>query len=301
MAHRRRIAGSMLVALPAVIVAGCGSGSGRGGGSSSAPRSTVLAAASARPAGVAEDSPVGAQSAGPTVVSAAGDAATRIVRTGSLSLTVATGRVGATMDRLTAIAAADGGYVESSRADGTGAASSGSVTLRVPTARFAATLTAARRLGHVTSVTTSADDVTGRYVDLTARRAALVRTRSTYLTILSRATTIGATLAVQQRVDDVQQQVERLTGELKLLRNQSSDATLTVDVVTATAAKRQPPARTGIGAAWHRSWQRFLDGIEAVVGALGPIALALILLALAGLVARAIYRRARPIAGRLTR
>ena len=45
-------------------------------------------------------------------------------------------------------------------------------------------IAAARSSGKSVSLTTSADDVTGKYVDLTARLHALERTRSTYLTIL---------------------------------------------------------------------------------------------------------------------
>lgn len=319
MAGRRWLVGSIAVALPAVFLAGCGSGHPHGGANAVAPGvglpavpsrvahglvpgttggegsgSTVSHSGTASRFAPARSPSAGKAPATQSVDSASGQAATRIVKTGNLSLTVGRGKVGATMDRLTAIATADGGYVESSQADGTGTASSGTMTLRVPTARFGTALAAARQLGRVTSVSTSADDVTGKYVDLTARRTALLRTRSTYLTILSRANTIGATLAVQQRVDDVQQQIDQLAGELKLLRNQSNDATLTVDLVTAVvAAHRPPPQRTGLSAAWHRSWRGFLDGVEAIVGALGPIVLALILVALALLVGRAGYRRVR--------
>jgi hypothetical protein len=218
-------------------------------------------------------------------------AATRIVKTGTLQLRVAKGQVGSTVSKLTDIAGREGGYVSSSETD-SGSFPDGQITLRVPVAGFAATVSAAQALGHVVQLSTQARDVTGQYVDLNAREHALERTRSTYLTILSRATTIGATLAVQQRIDDVQQQIDELHGQIKVLGNQSAYSTLTVYVSqagTPKAAVRHHPS-SGLGNAWHTSWHRFNRGFDAIVGAIGPLVLALILLGLVVVVLRLIYR-----------
>jgi hypothetical protein len=255
-----------------------GAAAGTGSVPQSAARSAVTNAA-------------GVANAPATNTTGSSAAATRIVKTGTLQLRVAKGQVGSTVSKLTDIAGREGGYVSSSETD-SGSFPDGQITLRVPVAGFAATVSAAQALGHVVQLSTQARDVTGQYVDLNAREHALERTRSTYLTILSRATTIGATLAVQQRIDDVQQQIDELHGQIKVLGNQSAYSTLTVYVSqagTPKAAVRHHPS-SGLGNAWHTSWHRFNRGFDAIVGAIGPLVLALILLGLVVVVLRLIYR-----------
>ncbi|MGF7234458.1 MAG: DUF4349 domain-containing protein, partial [Frankia sp.] len=101
---------------------------------------------------------------------------------------------------------------------------------------------------------------------------------------LTRSSTIGDTLAVQQRIDDLQVQIEQIEGQRQVLADQSDLATLTVAIreqgAPTTGIKRHPG---GFSGAWHRSWSRFAHGLQAIVAALGPLALvALILLVLAG-------------------
>jgi len=212
-----------------------------------------------------------------------GATATRVVKTGDMSITVPKGQVQTTITTLVNQASHLGGYVSQSRTDTVAGSPEGEVTLRIPVNSFEDAVAGAGKLGHQTSLSTNAHDVTGKFVDISARLSALKRTRSTYLTILGRATTIGQTLSVQQRVDDIQQQIESLQGQLKVLRNQSADGTLTVDVTQVGAPATVVPLhhkRHGIGKAWHTSISRFSRGIDAIVAALGPLLLALILLGL---------------------
>jgi hypothetical protein len=226
--------------------------------------------------------------------------ATRIVKTGDLTIRVPKRTdVQPQTDKLVAIAAAEGGYVASSTTNLGAGAPYGEVVLRIPVARFEDAVTKAQELGKTVTLTRSADDVTGKYVDLSARMHALEHTRATYLAIESRARTIGATLAVQQRIDDVQQQIDRLHGQLKLLGNQSSYSTLTVDVVPPGLATHTlvHHNRHGIGKAWHDSWSRFNRGVNAIVGAIGPIVFALLLLGVVALLGLLGHRAARRVLG----
>jgi Domain of unknown function (DUF4349) len=313
-AQQRKAAGlaGIIVAagVVAVVVVPGGGSSGESAGSSSSSGSTAPGqrlgpasvtapgrAASTVTAGAAASSGSGgssgsagsAQSADSVGTSAT---ATRVVRTGQLSLRVSSVLTAA--DRLTALAGAAGGYVQNSVTTAGSPAATAEITLRVPAARFDATVGQAQRLGKTRSLTTSSTDVTGRYVDLVARATALRQTRSTYLTILSKATTIGATLSVQQRVDDVQQQLDRLEGQRQVLASQSNDATLEVSLnQRAVVVHAAPPVHTGIGAAWHRSIHRFSVGFDGIVGILGPLALAVLLLALLAAIGLLGYRGMR--------
>ena len=171
---------------------------------------------------------------------------------------------------------------------------SGSVTLRIPVQAFDATVTAIRHFdGKVVSQQTAGEDVTSKYVDLQARLHSLTATRSSFERLLARATTIGETLEVQSRITDVQTQIEQLQGRLRVLNDQTTYGTLTVTV----AEKGKAPVvakvhhRSGMSAAFHRSLDRFVNGVEAIVGIIGPLLLAVLLGGLAWLVARFAYRR----------
>jgi hypothetical protein len=219
--------------------------------------------------------------------------ATKVVKTGTIDLQVAGHDVSATVDKVLGITSGTHGYVESSRTYSEAGVPAANVTIRIPVTSFDTVVASVSRLGHVQSLTTNAQDVTGKVVDLGARIHALQQTRSTYLTILSHATTIGATLAVQQRVDDAQQQIEVLQGELKTLRNQAAYSTLTVAISAPGAPVPVHHQRTGLAKAWHTSVKRFADGVEAIIGALGPILLVLIVLGVLALIAHLGYRSVR--------
>jgi hypothetical protein len=216
----------------------------------------------------------------------------RVIKTGQLDLQVPKGEVSHTLDRLTGLATLMHGYVANSRTSEGGFAPSGQVTMRVPVANFESTISRARTYGSkVLALETAGQDVTNKYVDLAARIRALKATRATFLDLLAKATTIGETLSVQQHVTDVQTQIEQLQGQLRVLANRSSLSTLTVTVdqkvvPVATTTHHQ----SGISKAFHRSVDRFLNGVEAIVAALGPILLAVLLIGFGWLAARFGYR-----------
>jgi hypothetical protein len=168
--------------------------------------------------------------------------------------------------------------------------------LRIPVAHFDDAIQAAEELGQkVISLTTSADDVTGKYVDLQARIRALDATRHTFLTLLAKAQTIGETLAVQDRVTQVQTQIEQLQGQVKVLRNQSamSTLTITVDQKAAVVVAHRPHQDNGFVKAVKLSVSRFVRGIEAIIGVIGPILLVLLLIGLGWVAAKFGYRSLR--------
>src|SRR4051794_37122476 len=221
----------------------------------------------------------------------------RVVKTGDLDLQVGKGQVSATLNKLADLAAAEHGYVADSRTQEAGPAPSGQVTMRVPVQRFEDAVHQARTMAgtKVLGLQTSGEDVTSKYVDLQARIRALQATRSTFLTILSRATTIGETLAVQQRITDVQTQIEQLQGQLRVLSSASSLSTLTVTVdqkhiAVATTRAHQD---NGFVKAVKLSVSRFVNGIEAIVGIIGPLVLVLLVVVLGWLAARFGYRASR--------
>jgi hypothetical protein len=223
-------------------------------------------------------------------------AASRVVQTGQFSLEVATGQVRPVLAKLSALADGAGGYISGSRDDDTQSLPSGTSTLRVPVASFDAVTAQVRKLGKITSASTSARDVTSQYVDLGARIAAAQQTRDAYFTLLTKANTIGDTLAVQQSLQGAQTQLEQLQGQQKVLADSSDLATLTVSVAEKSASAMpivKKSSDDGFGKALRSAGHMFNTGLQAVITALGPILLVLIVLGvIAGLAlaGRRVYR-----------
>ena len=69
----------------------------------------------------------------------------------------------------------------------------------------------------VLSASSEGKDVTAEYADTQAQIQSLKAARARYLAILAKADTISETLSVQQRVDEVQGQIDRLEGQRRVL------------------------------------------------------------------------------------
>ena len=110
-----------------------------------------------------------------------------------------------TLTQLTDFATTDGGFVQSTQSHmGTKAThsySTGSIVLQVPEHNFTMLVDQVRHAGMATSVVTSANDVTGQYVDLQARISALQVSRAQYLKIMTRTGTINGILQVQNQLN----------------------------------------------------------------------------------------------------
>jgi hypothetical protein len=214
----------------------------------------------------------------PSRVRPLGDTA-KVVKTGSVDIEVRRDGVGSTMSRLTALATGAGGYVADTKTSEGGDDPTGSVTLRVPAASFDDVVTRARALGTVLSSTTHGQDVTAQYSDIQARLTALDATRNQLLTILRRATAIGDVLSVQDRINQVQTEIEQLQGQQKVLDDQTSYASLSVQV-SQHGAKHGPPDKpSGVAKAWDDARHGFTSGVEGILAASGTALVVLLVLA----------------------
>jgi hypothetical protein len=219
----------------------------------------------------------------------------RIEEVGTIDLTIGGTQFQTTLTQLTAFATADGGFVFSTHAHmgskKSGTFSTGSIVLQVPERRFAALVDQVRHVGHATSVMTSADDVTGQYVDLQARISALQVSRSQYLRIMTRTNSINGILAVQSQLNSIQSQIEQLQGQLNLLNSETTYSTLSVSLTQAGVTHVAPSkSRTGFNKAWHDSITGFVSGFEWLLRIAGPLLFALILLGALAFLGRAAWR-----------
>lgn len=195
-----------------------------------------------------------------------------IVKTAGISIEVKKGGFETAFNAATTIAGRYGGYVEQSSVQGI-KAKSGELTMRVPASAFEQAMNDLRGLGSVEAQSISGQDVTSQFVDLTARLRTWQAQEAVLLRLMRRATSIESTLRVQNQLQDVQFRIEQIKGQLRLLENQTSLATIDVRLreVGAVVGVRQMPARErpSLVEAWDRAVDGFLGVIFAVVVGLG--------------------------------
>jgi Domain of unknown function (DUF4349) len=307
---RRAAVGVALVAM--VVVAGCdrageadGAGGGGGGGETVAPapdRAPGGAADQAAPAaGATRSGKPGSAGAGPTEAAAQVrlvDLGNRVVRTASVDLEVDEGDLNRTINDATDIVLkADGLYVGSSTSVPEGEPASGQVTFRVPVDAFEPVLRQLKELGTYRGEKSSTEDVTNQYVDLSGQLAAWRAQERVYLRLLDRARSVTDVIAVQNQLQQVQSNIERLQGQLDHLEDQSSFSTIVLQLSEPGAGgpAAQPTGRLA------RAWATAVNGLGVMAAALLVTVVWLTpVVVLAGLVllgVRALRRRPGPVSG----
>lgn len=186
----------------------------------------------------------------------------QIIRSASIALEVDS--VGGSFDEVEAIAIGAGGFVGNSSFFGRDEERGASLTLRIPADGFGDVMMQLRALAvEVSSISTSAQDVTEEFSDLDAQLSNLRAVELRYLELLSEARGITEILLVQDRIDGVRLQVDRLEGRMRLLEDLTDLATISVSLTPAAAAVASN-AGSGPLAAAGEAWQASLNSIEAV-------------------------------------
>lgn len=213
-------------------------------------------------------------SAVPSLPSGEVGQSTKIEQTGSLSLVVARGALTKTMTDLTFLATSYNGFVASSQTQAGlgGGTPGGSVTLEVPVDSFTNVLMKAQSLGKTAALSTKATNVTAKYVNLQAQVTALQASLQQYLTIMTKATTIGDILAVQTHINTIQSQIQQLQTQEQVLTKETAYSTLTVMVNEKTVPV--PVAaqyhQSGLAKAWDGSVHGFVEAVEGLIRVAGP-------------------------------
>jgi len=191
----------------------------------------------------------------------------KIVRTGRMRVKVDDGTFRDARDAAVTIAEDAGGFVLDSRVQGR----SGAFTIRVPAARFDAVMTRLGRLGDVELEQQNGEDVTAEYVDLAARMRILRARRDVILDLSDQATTLNQSLLLANRFDEVQLQLERITGQLRFLNDQIAESTITLEIVERTAPQQQQEQidNPSLPEAWKRGIEGFLNVLAVAIIGLG--------------------------------
>ena len=188
----------------------------------------------------------------------------QVIRNGSMQLTVES--VTETFDQVRGAVEQAGGFVASSSFSGREDSQRARMTVRVPAAKFDQLIADLRNMAiEVDSISTGSEDVTGEFTDLEASLRNLKAVEAQYLTLLGEAKEIGDILTVQDRLNGVRYEIERVQGRLNLISNQTSLATLEVALFPEAAQVVEEPVDDGFTHQVSAAWESSLD----FVGSLG--------------------------------
>ncbi len=108
--------------------------------------------------------------------------------------------------------------------------SSTSITVKIPTERIDEALTSIATLAEVTHRNVRVSDVTARYVDLQIRIANLEKVRARLQELVQQGEDVKAILEVEKELNRVTTELESLKGQMRMLSNQVTFATIHVRI-----------------------------------------------------------------------
>ncbi|MGW5423030.1 DUF4349 domain-containing protein [Streptomyces sp. NPDC003943] len=302
---RRRAAAAAALLTASLVLTGCGSG----GGGADAAGDSKRDMSAAKPAyegpeaaggsGTADGSgTAGASGAKGQAPARTPAAAQHVIRTAELSVEVKDAAKATAAARRVATDA--GGHVENEsteRVDDTHLVSR--IVLRVPQERYDSVLAELAGSGRLLSRKANAKDVTDQVVDVDSRiatqRASVARVRA----LMDRATKLGDVVTLEGELSRRQADLEALLAQQAALKDQTTLATITLDLTEPESAPADDSHRPGFLDALAGGWNALVSAaawLLVVLAALAPwLAVAALAYALwRWLVRPRLRRRPRP-------
>lgn len=225
----------------------------------------------------------------------------KIIKT--VELTVQTKEYEAYLAALTANVTKLGGYVENSTNHmgsfySENSNRSSTYVVRIPADKLDEFLAGAEEKGKITRKTEQQQNVTLEYVDLESRINAYKTERTTLTSLLEKAESLEDVLSIQERLSEVNYQIESHTAQMRVLENRIGYSTVTLEIDEVERVTEEKPTIIS------RIKNTFLDNVEElgewlgdfVVNFIGglPIILPVVaLIAVAIIILKKIIRRRR--------
>jgi hypothetical protein len=194
-----------------------------------------------------------------------------IIRTGQASVQVDSLDQGIRAVRV--LAQRVGGYIaNSSIVAGADQTHSATLEIKLPSARFDDAVNGLQPIGHLESVSVSAEDVGEEFVDVAARAENGRKLEQRLIDILgTRTGKLSDVLAVERELARVREEIERQEGRMRFLRTRAAMSTLAVTV----HEKLPVVAGTGswgvLGEAFRQAWRNFIAFTANVIAAMGTL------------------------------
>lgn len=198
-----------------------------------------------------------------------------IIRTATVEMAVET--FGTAREELVGVARERGGWIASSsettHGEGNRTWKSGRLVLRVPSEEFQGAFEDVKAAGEVERANQDSEDVTDRLVDMEARLENLRTQRGRLRGLYEEANDTQAVLRIEERLSEVQGEIERLEAKKRNLEGRVAYSTITVEFHEPEPDPTPTPTPTP-GAAYHEVGlvSAFLSSVNGVVVAVRAIA-----------------------------
>ncbi len=233
------------------------------------------------------------------VTSADGAIEEKIVKT--VNLTVETKEYEQYISAIRSDVAASGGYVETSSLNDSYSGRNSryaSFVFRIPADKLDEFLQKAGKNGKITFQKEDQLNVTLEYVDIQSRIKAYTTERDTLLELLKKADDLKDVISVQERLSDVNYQIENYTSQLRVLENRVSYSTVSLDLyeverVTEDETSLSGEIKNALAENWSNLKQGIRDFIVWFVGGLPIIIPVAVLIAVAIIVLCKVIKKRR--------
>ena len=169
----------------------------------------------------------------------------------------------------------NGGYLENNSIYGNAeyGSRSASMIARIPADKYQAFMSSVGDVGSVTSKSESVDDITSSYVDVQARLKSLNTKLARLQELEANAENVTELLEIEDRINDVQYQIESYTAQKKAYDDQIDYSTVSIDI-SEVATYSEVKADT----AWNRFADAFAGSFAGFITFLQNLVIAIIYL-----------------------
>ncbi len=210
---------------------------------------------------------------------------TKLQKNGAIDIELQTRSLTARYNDVQAIAKQNGGYLSDGKTNEVADTPTAAATIRVPVRNFDTALEqvaalAAKPANKVVSRTATSVDVTAQYADVGAQLKAATSARDQISLLLTKATNIGDILAVYERLNTSQTEVDRLQGQINLLGDQTAFSTIAVTLheTPTHAVDAGVKPKTGLAKAWADARHGFGNALAWIVARSGAALVVLVAL-----------------------
>lgn len=198
----------------------------------------------------------------------------KVMKNGTLDIRVQS--ADEALGRIREIALAQGGSIANSDFyQGTDNVKSGSVTVKVPVAKFEEAFLALKKVATlVESESIAGTDVTEQYIDLSARLKNKQAQEIALQNLLNRAEKVSDIIDITRELGTVRGEIESLEGQLRYLGSQTDMASITIFITEDTRVAPDQAFRPG---------QTLAESLKALLTGLGYFVNGIIALAIVGI------------------
>lgn len=196
----------------------------------------------------------------------------RIIKEGTISIEVEKGRFDDSFKAVIDAAEQYGGdAVASDTTTSDNGDIFGSVTVRVPVANFEDLLLGVGDIGAIRNRDVDSKDVSAEFTDLESRLRHLQAQERFYLGLFDKAESVEDAIRVQQQLDGIQNDIEKIQGRMNFLDDRTSFSTLTVELFEPGAgaplleAEESPTDRPTFARYWNTARDAFVNVVGAML------------------------------------